>query len=222
MKSERGLYLESGIPVITTPTQEQIMRLKSTDPRVEYFSPFDARYVLLEVTDEEYAKRRSTAFPISKVSFDRECLGSLGAKLQKEYTGSNLFNGLPFVGVRGVAAAIEGDLNINQDRIMGIETIVNEGTTLPDQPKLKVVRRNLENAWGLQGFVAEYCVNYAQRLRKKVVDPALREQIFPTILLYDLNRLGNDGKPYVHTLPDSPEERAKVILRAFILDYPES
>ena len=52
--------------------------------------------------------------------------------------------------------------------------------------------------------------------------PEDAKKIYPVLLVYDLEKLTKLTELYSVELPGDIEERAKVILYAFVLDYPKS
>lgn len=236
-KDFNGLFGTNGIPVFESPSS-QILQQLALEQRVEYFSyriPGKIKN-LIDVGDGELVEIREPAkkptqpnevIPLTddETSAIRESSSlGLGGFLYPSYVTDFLAphileqSGRDKVGIRGIAASIDGRITVGEIDIQDIRQIVAQGSERGQDETLITVLDNAHPQFADKTL--EWLIQSPQQLRLRL-SKDYAGKIFPIVLVYDLDKLsvGNKGL-YSVELPQDKMERSKVILKAYVLDYP--
>lgn len=231
-----GLVSLSGKPILESPRPEWIERA-SQIPRVEYF-PYRLPGKVLRTVDlgdghtvDQRGPARLPKRPIDTYPLSDEDIEAIETQLHKHsigeffytelvagYLGRKIAEEFPDVpiGLRGTACSVNGPITSEKLRIKSIEEILRDGTERSDfttnatgfDPKLaEIQHRSLQ-----------WLIQHPQEIRGDLAkEPEKAAAIFPALLVYDAAEW---VKTRASHLPNSPELRAKAILKAYVLDYP--
>lgn len=137
-------------------------------------------------------------------------------ELEKEISKS--FADREEVGIRGIAVSLKDGITVHGTHINTIPEILQSGGaggTDVQAQTLFVPNKHPE----IGHRSIQWLMDHPQNIRRKAIEEGNRDaasNIFPAILVYDRSKFS----PNSVELPESTEERSKVILKAYILDYP--
>lgn len=232
-KKEYGLFTESGNPILESPTPRQIDNLKS-ESRIEYFhyripgkiidmsaeerihdSPIIPKdpYVTPSMIKEKEQDFYEEILPVlESFNIPHQDLGGfihkqlvtnfLGEQIIKEFLNSKI----NMVGIRGIAASIDGDVETSEGIVEDIKTIVKSGS---ERGKDKTLITSLEKGREIHYRTLQWLVQSPQEIRKLLIQrPEDAHKIFPAILVYDLSKM-KPGK-YNYEAILSPSKRRSI------------
>lgn len=245
-----GLVDSQGRLIFESPNSAVIDRLRSIDPRVEYF-PFrfpgktkDLKFkngIKIEVQGEPQIPipdSRTVIPPKYEENFLMyEFMNriGIGPNLMEDFVIPYLSEQVRqdtsdygLVGVRGTSCSI----NLDEDFKLYPERLVSPGSVKTIIDILNAGVENGEDFARMGGFDTEtqdslkhnyrttqWIVSHTEGIRREVTELNGEEaahSIFPVLLVYDRSKFPEKAT----TLPSDPEERKKVILKAYILDFP--
>lgn len=219
--SERkfGIFTDSRVPIIEAPTPEQIARLKE-NPKIEYFPTRVPEDWIknMPLTDADMESIRMPGMPTDFV-YNELVLNRL-----EKYV-ANIYKDRFPIGIRGTVASIEGPIINGQIRINDIQQMLAEGSDRGgDETNIAIMdKTKFEDPWmdpQIHYRTKQWIAQSSQEMRKALeADPEARKKIFPVLFVYDLSKL-KPGTHYGGKLPDSQEERAEAIIKAYVTDYP--
>jgi hypothetical protein len=219
IKESRGLYTPEGHPLLVTPSPAQRARI-ATIPRVEYFTTLANDPVRLTVEEEAAGKERFREYVYGDHFFAQFVANPLCGKIREDLLGIASYKGVPLVGLRGTAVSLDGSFKHGELQVTGIEQIMREGVET-GEAEVAVDWRDLRRlAMRGDDMVLRYILEYSRRMRKLLGKTDRENAIFPGVLAYDLNMLDEENRGYYHKLPESSDDRAKCVLKAYLLDYP--
>lgn len=196
--------------IIEKPNPELLNRCLKLDLRLKYF-PFPKGYVVHQSN--------------RMVAYDKFIMNELAKTLYHDYRRQ-----LP-VGIRGVTISIGGRIKPNLQpaklhfpgvresplmEVLSLSEVLEYGSEMPnvEGTRLIIFSEKMEITY----HVAEFLVSSCDSLRE-LVDSDNKPFIFPAVLVYDLNKLKLVEKQYPFALPKSPQERSRIIIGIYILDY---
>lgn len=137
-------------------------------------------------------------------------------ELEKEI--AKTFSDRELVGTRGIAVALGDGVTVGGERINTIQEILQAGgersTDSPAQTAF-----SLNDGGKINNRSVQWLIEHPQNLRRYAVKEGNTEaasKIFPALLVYDRSKFAQDSV----RLPESSDERSRIILKAYILDYP--
>lgn len=213
----RGVFTSSGVPILISPTREQLNGLPK-DPRLTYFSTLGSAPILLDVDLDERSSN-SIVRPNSPY-FQEYCLKPLNERLRKDFPHT------PSVAIRGSACSIEGPIpyidimkHPGSGTIRSIAQIMLDGTDT-GLSKTSVGQLDLRDETSvIKGYPATYMQFYSVSFRSFLeLQNGKPDAVFPLFLVYDLKFF--DQEKDIIKLPQISEENDKPLLKAYILDHP--
>lgn len=235
-----GLYTESGQPILEAPNPRQIEGL-SKNPRIEYF-PFQIpkeeetviigsevgvvfipnqskvlgnNLVTLPLDEETLKEVRKMRGGIEK--FFAEYVTNFLVSHMKDQFGDNFL-----VGLRGTTCSIDGTIDIENFHVMDIEEVLMKGNERVEHREAPMTGFGNDSE-EIHYRTHQYLVSSAQSLRERLADhPDQATKVFPVLLVYDHRQMKFEEKGVYgkRSLPDEPEQAAKAIIKAYVLDYP--
>lgn len=213
ISQERGIFSETGKCLIEAPPQEMLKKYEGNS-RVEYFpaqvtDPLKAHYPVPDADVEAMQGQNQLL-----VLYNLSTLDQLGAHVAQSLNAGER------VGIRGTVCSIDGDIDEGDIHIKDLLKALDDGTEKEGDKTLIVLLSKEEPT--IHYRTTQWLQQGAQELREKfAANPNLQRKLFPILLVYRLEKL----TPLTHykvQLPASQEDRAKVIIKAYILDYPKS
>lgn len=219
---ERGIYTKTGVPVLITPTPEQIVRINGLS-NAYYFSTIGdgPLYTPYEIDESSGGLNR-----VDSPYFLHFSINPLSSRIRGDLRQLLGRNTPKEIGIRGTACSLKGtieyqdilgDFHLNSNRrIRSLEQILEEGTDTGIRTT-NVVIVSLGSEGFLTGYPSAYSHFYPRKFRASREFFGLDSSgIFPLVLVYDLGFAIGRGSQI--KLPEN--HPGKAILSAYVLDYP--
>jgi hypothetical protein len=213
-QTDRGIFSETGKCLIEAPGQQTLEKYRG-NPRVEYFPA-----QITGVVKEHYPIPDADVESMSKgnqlgVLYSLCTLDQLGDHIAKSLSDEHP------VGIRGTVCSIDGEIDYDNIRIKDLSQVLNDGTEKEDDQTLISALSKKDPT--IHHRTRQWLIQGAQELREKfAATPDLQKKLFPILLVYSLDKLKPLPQLYAAQLPSALEDRARIIVRAYILDYPKS
>jgi hypothetical protein len=219
-------------PIVIRPEPGLLEATLAVDPRVHYVPSReiieydDGKGGVIRATPERYAGNllataardpvmareihNFRSFVYNDFVFD-----DLGARIRDDHQGQ-----LP-VGIRGVALSLGGGIQANECAyIRSLAEVLEHGSEMPGDD-INIAGFNGKNVMGmmLHYRVTQYLLSSSKELRE-LLGSEREKGIFPGILVFDLSMVRDGGSGlYAVSLPSSPEDKKRVLLGVYIVDY---
>lgn len=213
ISQKRGIFSETGKCLVEAPPQEMLEKYEG-NTRVEYFpaqvtGPLKEHYPVPDA-DVRVMREQNQLWVLYSLS----TLDRLGKHVAQSLNAGER------VGIRGTVCSIDGDINEGNIHIKDLLKTLDDGTE-KEGDKTLIVTLSKDDPT-IHHRTTQWLQQGAQELREKLAaKPDLQRKLFPILLVYRLEKL-NPITRYEVQLPATQDDRAKVILRAYILDYPKS
>lgn len=218
-----GLYTLDGLPILISPTQQQ-MQILSSDPRSVYFPYDQSTRIAKDIQAGVWTRQRIAETASNRGgrglgddNYMRLVVDPLMDRIAQDFGPDQ-----PFA-IRGTACSVGGDFTSQGGRIDSIATILQNGAERnADQVRTNpFVPKRPENGIRVYTKTDEWIAHHTQILRNALSsDPTKAGQIFPVMLVYDGNKIKRNDTRSMCDLPKDKLERSQVILKAYVLDYP--
>lgn len=221
----RGLYFPEGKPVITAPSPEQLAVFPD-DPRVEYFSTFGPGPEFVDMKIRGY---RSFGRP---TLFEERVVHPLAGRIREEFSDhQDVVSEQGMIFLRATAVSLDGPIRYNKrknafgeieevDRVFrDLDQVLRDGT---DTGERKTRVTGSELSWADEmffGLASSFTHEHARIFRETLhLNDLPQESVFPVVLVYS-PKADPVGGLWIE-LPEDVEARKKILLKAYILDYP--
>ena len=210
---ERGIFTETGRYILKAPEEELIKKYVGNE-RIEYFPA-----QVPEKIRGHYPFRDADVNTIAEQD-QLWTLYNLCFLNQLERHLSDTLKEGERVGIRGTACSIDGEINEGDLHIKDLFQTLNDGTEKEGDQTLITDFSNEDPE--IHHRTTQWLIKGVQELRAKfALRQDMQEKIFPIIIIYRLEGLKPLGL-YEVKLPTVPEDRANIIKKIYILDYPTS
>lgn len=215
----RGIVSASGKLLIEAPDRAVVERFRGNS-RIEYFpSQADGLRKIGEqypLPDEEVVSMvADTEIRALEGVYEYTVLDQLAERLLQSIEGQAR------IAIRGTVCSIDGDIDYEGIHVKDVQRVLADGTEKEDNTTL--VAPFSREYPTIHHRTTQWLRESVQSLRESVkARPDLGNKLFPIIIVYSPERLQQGERPYEVNLPDAPEDRAVVIQKIYVLDYPKS
>lgn len=134
------------------------------------------------------------------------------------------------IGLRGILTSLDGDLSVKigneQITVFEIDKLLANGAEQVGVEKINIVPMGKAKiATEIPDRVQQYFINSTRgALGRDAKNMALRDRLFPAIVVYDLGKgspledARREGSAFDYKLPESKEDRARIILGVYPVD----
>ena len=210
---KRGIFSETEKCLIEAPLQKMLEKY-GENTRVEYFpaqvtGPLKEHYPVPDADVRVMREQNQIS-----VLYDLSSLDQLGEHIAQSLNAGER------VGIRGTVCSIDGDIDEDDIHIKDLLATLDDGTE-KEGDKTLIATLSKEDPT-IHHRTKQWLQQGAQELRERLATrPDSQRKLFPILLVYHLEKL----TPLTHyevQLPASQDDRAQVIKKAYILDYPKS